>query len=144
MKNKIVLFGVSIFIATSLLSQNKKDQCFDRLQKAFEKRGAYTVADDMHRNVILSFFNDDTQECLSGKVRVEGGTITSIFIQYNEGDYELLEKKFVNAQKTAPRINNGISEMIYISDGQKLRVVFIEKLKPKPREYKAADLPSDL
>jgi len=131
MKNNILLSVLSIFIATNLLSQNKKEQCFDRLQKAFEKRGSYTVADDMHRNVILSFFTDDAQECLSGKARVEGGTITSIFIQYNEGDYELLEKKFMNAQKTAPRINNGISEMIYVADGQKLRVIFIEKLKPK-------------
>jgi len=145
MMNKIVLLVFNLLTVSALISQaNNGGGCFDRLQKAFEKRGSYTVADDMHWNVILSFFTDEGQECLSGKARVEGGTITSLFIQYNEGDYELLEKKFTNLQKTAPRINNGISEMIVVADGQKLRVVFIEKLKPKAREYKAADIPSDL
>jgi len=144
MKN-ITIILLSVFITHTLVAQNQsKVGCFDRLQKAFEKRGSYSVADDIHRNVILSFFTDEGQECLSGKVRVEHGAITSIFIQYNEGDYELLEKKFNNAQKAAPRVTNGISEMIYISDGQRLRVIFIDKLKPKPREYKSADLPSDL
>lgn len=138
---KTLLVALSFFTLNSLFAQ---DGCFDRLQKAFDKRGSYTVSDDMHRNVILSFFTPDGQECLNGKVRVENGFITSIFIQYNEGDYELLDRKFANAQKTPPKITNGISEMIHVADGQKIRVVFIEKLKPKQREYKAADLPSDL
>jgi len=34
--------------------------------------------------------------------------------------------------------------MIYTSDGEKFRVVFIEKLKPKQKSYKQADLPTDL
>lgn len=138
---KILLVSLSFFTLNGLFAQ---DGCFDRLNKAFEKRGAYTISDDMHRNVILSFFTPDGQECLNGKVRVENGAITSIFIQYNEGDYELLDRKFSNAQKTAPKIANGISEMIHVADGQKLRVVFIDKLKPKQREYKSAELPSDL
>jgi hypothetical protein len=138
---KILLVTLSLLTFNGLFAQ---DGCFDRLNKAFEKRGAYTVSDDMHRNVILSFFTPDGQECLNGKVRVENGAITAIFIQYNEGDYELLDRKFTNAQKTAPKISNGISEMIHVSDGQKVRVVFIDKLKPKQREYKSAELPSDL
>lgn len=139
---KTLLVILSFLTLNGLFAQ--EEGCFDKLQKAFEKRGAYTIADDMHRNVILSFFTNDGQECLNGKVRVENGNITSIFIQYNEGDYELLEKKFWNPQKNPPKVTNGISEMIHIADGQKLRVVFIEKLKPKQREYKTADLPSDL
>lgn len=139
-KSLLVLF--SVFAVYGLFAQS--DDCFSRLEKAFEKRGAYTVADDMHRNVILSFFEPDGTVCLNGKVRVENGMITNIFIQFNEGDYELMDKKIFNQQKNPPKISNGISEMIYTADGEKLRVVFIEKLKPKQREYKQANIPDDL
>src|SRR5690606_32514169 len=105
-KSLLVLF--SIFAVYGLQAQG--DDCFKRLEKAFEKRGAYTVADDMHRNVILSFFEADGTVCLNGKVRVENGMITNIFIQYREGDYELMDKKFYNLQKNTPKISNGISE----------------------------------
>lgn len=145
--HKLKIMKKTILVTLSLLTLNglfAQEGCFDRLEKAFAKRGAYTIADDMHRNVILSFFTADGQECLNGKVRVENGFVTAIFIQYNEGDYELLDRKFTNAQKNPPKIVNGISEMIHVADGQKLRVVFIEKLKPKAREYKAAELPADL
>lgn len=138
-----LLLAISFFTITGLFAQ--EENCFTRLEKAFAKRGSYTIADDMHRNVILSFFESDGScECLYGKVRVENGMITNIFIQFNEGDFELMDKKFYNAQKTPPKITNGISEMIYTQDGEKLRVVFIEKLKPKQREYKQAELPTDL
>jgi hypothetical protein len=138
---KTLLIAFSFLTLSGLYAQ---EGCFDKLEKAFNKRGAYSVADDMHRNVILSFFTPDGQECLNGKVRVENGAITAIFIQYNEGDYELLDRKFANAQKLPPKINNGISEMIHVADGQKLRVIFIEKIKPKAREYKTAVIPNDL
>lgn len=138
-KSLLVIF--SLFTTSLLFAQS---DCFKRLEAAFEKRGSYTVADDMHRNVILSFFEPDGTSCLSGKVRIENGMITSIFIQYNEGDYELFDKKFYNLKKNPPTVNNGISEMIYTADGEKLRIVFIEKLKPKQREFKQAELPDDL
>lgn len=139
---KLVLAAFAL--TTFFFTHAQDNDCFTRLEKAFAKRGANTVADDMHRNVILSFFEDGGSYCLNGKVRVENGMITSIFIQYREGDYELYEKKFYNSQKTPPRVTNGISEMITTADGEKLRVVFIEKLKPKAREYQATKLPEDL
>lgn len=139
---KTILVILSVFTVFGLFSQN--GGCFTKLEKAFTSRGSYTVADDMHRNVILSFFEGEESFCLNGKVRVENGNITSIFIQFREGDYELYDKKFYNAQKNPPKVNNGISEMIFTADGEKLRVVFIEKLKPKQREYQKADLPDDL
>ncbi|MBI3237685.1 MAG: hypothetical protein HYZ43_02385, partial [Flavobacteriia bacterium] len=33
-----------------------QDDCFKKLEDAFTKRGSYTIADEMHRNVIISFF----------------------------------------------------------------------------------------
>lgn len=139
-KTLLSILGVFLFF-TSIAQENN---CFSKLESAFAKRGSYSVADDMHRNVILSFFEGENSYCLNGKVRVENGMITSIFIQYQDGDYELYDKKFYNLQKNPPKITNGISEMIFTTDNEKLRVVFIEKLKPKQREYSKANLPEDL
>ena len=47
-----------------------QDDCFKKLEDAFTKRGSYTIADEMHRNVIISFFTPEGTECVSGKVRV--------------------------------------------------------------------------
>lgn len=140
MKN-FLLAALTLFLGFSTFAQ---DDCFKRLEEAFAKRGSYTVADDMHRNVIVSFFTPDGTECRTGKARVENGTVVSIFLQYDDNTYELYEKKFFNAKKTAPSITNGISEMIFTVDGEKLKIVFIDKLKPKQKSYKQAELPGDL
>lgn len=140
MKN-ILLLALTLMLGTASFAQ---DDCFKRLEEAFAKRGSYTVADDMHRNVIISFFSADGTECFNGKARVENGTVVSIFLFYEDGSTYLYEKKFYNAKKLAPQITNGISEMIYTVDGEKFRVVFIDKLKPKQKSFKTANLPDDL
>ncbi len=121
-----------------------QDECFVRLQKAFDDRGAFTVADDMHRNVIISYFEGGESYCVSGKARVENGTIVSIFLQYDDNTYELMEKKFYNSKKQPPTIVNGITEMIYNADSEKFKIVFIDQLKPKKKGYKTVQLPDDL
>lgn len=135
---------LAIIALLSTFGTFAQDDCFKKLEDAFTKRGSYTIADEMHRNVIISFFTPEGTECVSGKVRVENGTIVSVFLQYDDNTYELFDKKFYNAKKTAPTINNGISEMIFSSDGEKFRVVFIDKLKPKQKSYKAVEIPTDL
>ncbi|MDX2361097.1 MAG: hypothetical protein QNK23_09840 [Crocinitomicaceae bacterium] len=130
------------FISFSSMAQS---ECFIRLQKAFDARGAYTVADDMHRNVIISYFQDGGGSyCISGKARVENGFIVSIFLQFDDNTYELMEKKFYNSVKQPVTIVNGITEMIYNTDGEKFKIVFIDQLRPKKTPYKPADLPDDL
>ncbi|MBQ0787744.1 MAG: hypothetical protein KBT69_09595 [Oceanihabitans sp.] len=105
--------------------------CFARLQEAFETRGSYAVADDMHRNVYIVYFQDGDSRCVSGKARVVNSKIVSIFLQYEDDTYELLALKFFNAAKLPPTISNGISEMIYTTDSEKFKIVFIDPLKPK-------------
>ncbi len=136
----------SLLVVTFLLSSvlNAQNDCFKKLEDAFIKRGSYTVADDMHRNVILCYFEKSGTSCISGKVRVENGQIVSIFIQYDDNTYELMDKKFYNDKKLFPTVTNGISEMIYTADGEKMKVVFIEKLKPKQKTVKEVVLPDDL
>ncbi len=137
---KGLLLICAVFITAAVNAQD----CFIRLQKAFDDRGAYSISDDMHRNVILSFFEDGSSYCVSGKARVENGLVVSIFVQYDDNTYELMEKKIYNSKKQPPQIVNGISEMIYNSDGEKFKVVFIDALKPKQKSLKPAVLPDDL
>lgn len=141
MRKTILLFLLS-FLSFTTFSQ---DDCFIRLQKAFDKRGSYTVANDMHKNVIVSFFEKDGETtCVAGKARVENGLIVSYFLQYEDNTYEFQDKKFYNDKKQSPRIVNGISEMIYNADGEKFKIVFIDQLKPKAKELKQVSLPDDL
>lgn len=135
---------IAIITLTLSLTASAQTDCFKQLEEAFIKRGSYTVADEMHKNVIISFFTPEGTECLTGKARVENGTVVNIFLQYEDDTYELLDKKFYNAKKQAPTITNGISEMIFTIDGEKFRIVFIDKLKPKARSFKPAAIPSDL
>lgn len=138
---KSLLLILTVFITMAAQSQD----CFARLQKAFVDRGAYSVSDDMHRNVILTFFEEGgTSYCISGKARVENGVIQSVFRQFEDDTYELMEKKFYNSKKQAPIIVNGITEMIYTADGEKFKIVFIDALKPKQKSYKEIKLPDDL
>lgn len=145
MKKHLLILSV-LLISTSIFSQNSAatTDCFKKLEEAFAKRGSLSVADAIHTNVIISFFEEGGSRCVGGKVRVENGTVTSIFLQFEDGTYELMDKKFYNAKKMAPVITNGISEMITTVDGEKLRVVFIDKLKPKKQTYKEINLPDDL
>ena len=144
MKKHLLILSV-LLISTSIFSQNSATtDCFKKLEDAFAKRGSLVVADAIHTNVIISFFEEGGSRCVGGKVRVENGTITSIFLQFEDGTYELMDKKFYNSKKLAPIVTNGISEMITTVDGEKLRIVFIDKLKPKKQTYKEINLPDDL
>ena len=119
-----------LFIGQLFIAQSQTD-CFLKLEKAFTTRGANPVPDAMHKNVVICFFNKERMGCFSGKVRVEGGKITSVFLQYSDDSYVLYDDPFVNALKKAPTIKNGISEMIYSSKGEQFKVVFMDQLRPK-------------
>lgn len=136
---------LSIVASLSLLLSTAQDQsCFERLEKGFAERGSYTVSDDIHRNVIISFFENGDVYCVKGKARVENGTVSSIFIYFDDNTSELYDKKFYNQKKQPPIITNGITEMATTSEGEKFRVVFIERLKPKQKSFKTAIIPDDL
>ncbi len=139
-----LLILIVLFISGISYSQTATSDCFKRLEEAFAKRGSMSIADAIHTNVIICFFEDGNSRCISGKVRVENGTITSIFLQNEDNSYELMDKKFYNVKKTAPIIINGITELITTIDGEKLKIVFFEKLKPKKQNYKEINLPDDL
>ena len=55
MKKSLLILAL-LFFGFNSYSQS---DCFKKLEEAFTKRGALTVADAMHDNVIISFFNAD-------------------------------------------------------------------------------------
>lgn len=139
-KGLLVLFVTMISVFS--FSQN---DCYTRLEKAFDERGSDVVSEGMHRNVIISFFLPSGETiCYSGKVRVENGRVESIFLYLEDDAAELMEPKFYNSFKKPPAIENGISEIIFNSIGEKFRIVFIDLLKPKKKKFKPASLPDDL
>jgi hypothetical protein len=118
--------------------------CLKKLEHSFASRGSYTVEDAIHKNVIVVQLSTTGNTCFNGKARVENGTINTIFLELEDSTYTILDKKFTNEKKSAPSINNGISELILTEDGEKYKIVFIEKLKPKSKSFKEAVIPEDL
>jgi hypothetical protein len=141
MKNNLLFLFVILFSSVSF----SQGDCFKKLEDAFTKRGSLSIADAVHENVIISFFETGKEtRCISGKARVENGTIISVFLQREDNGYDLYDETPKNSKKSAPIITNGITEMAITPDGEKYRVVFYAKLKPKKANYKSINLPDDL
>jgi hypothetical protein len=137
MKKTLILFIFSVLF-TATYSQTG---CYSEWKEVFTKRGAYTVSDDMHRKVIISFIEGGESFCVYGKARIENGKIVSIILLLDNGDPEIMNGKLVNDSKQAPGVTNGISELITNENGEKFYVLFIDKIKPKKRAYKSAGGP---
>ena len=118
--------------------------CLAEWRSAFEKRGSYSVSDDMHRKVYISFIEDGDSYCVAGKARVENGKVVSVFLQYEDGTFELMDMKLLNSAGKLPGIENGISEEIINEEKQRFHVVFVEKLRPRKKEYKTVGGPGDM
>ena len=142
MKKQILILLTLILSSTLAFAQQ---DCYTRLENAFKERGSLSVSDDIHSNVIICFFEENETRCVGGKVRVDNGTITSIFLQFEDDTYDMMTEKFYStARRMPPSISNGISEMIQTARGEKFKVVFIKKLKPKKKAFKEINLPDDL
>ena len=139
MKKTILLFLFS-FIVTAAFSQG----CKNAWKDAFDKRGAYSVSDDMHRKVYVHFEAGEDSYCVAGKARVENGKIVSVFLQFEDGTFELMDMKITNLKGQPAGISNGISEEMVNEEGEHFFVIFVEKLKPKKKEYKTVGGPGDI
>ena len=139
MKNTLTLLCLT-FLFSGAYAQSG---CLQDWRDAFEKRGSYSVADDMHRKVYISFVEGNESYCLSGKCRVENGRIVSIFLQFEDGTFELMDMEFHNKDGRPPSISDGISEEIINEKKEHFYVIFVDKLKPKKKEYKTVGGPPD-
>jgi hypothetical protein len=137
-----IIFSICFFNCGIIAAQS--NDCFKKLEHSFATRGSYIVEDAIHKNVVISMFKPSGTICYDGKVRVENGTIQTIFIELEDSTYEIYDKKFFNELKLSPVIENGISELILSENGDKFKIVFIDKLKPKAKAYKETEIPEDL
>lgn len=154
MKKKLLFVLIGLFIigySQSTSAQTKtektspKSNCYQVYKDAFAKRGSETISDNMYRNVMIVFFRkDNSVSCIRGKVRVEGGYITSIFYYYSDGSSVLYDKPFANTDNKPPSVHNGISEEIINADHEHLRIVFVDKLKPKKKQLEQMTIPDNL
>lgn len=122
MKKALLLIALMAFTSAMFAQSEKPKTCYEAWEKVFKRRGAYAINDQMHRKVVVSIFEDGNVYCYTGKVRVESGRITSVFIKYEDDTFHLLDKKIYGKDKNNPTISNGISEMIYTDDGERFKV----------------------
>lgn len=133
-----------LFVTTMFSGVYAQTGCLQEWREIFEKRGAYSVSDDMHRKVYISFVEDGESWCVAGKARVENGKVVSVFLQYEDGTYELMDMKLLNKAGKAPSVENGISEEIINEENEHFYVIFVEKLKPEKKKYKTVGGPGDI
>lgn len=140
--NKLLLTLVLLILHG--LSYSQTNDCLKKMEYMFSKRGSNAIEDGIHYHVIVAYTKPAGNMCYNGKVIVEKGVITKIFTELEDGTFEELTKKFTNIKNELPSFDNGISELIVTENGLKIHVIFVDKLKPKAKAFKEAELPEDL
>lgn len=145
MKRLLLSLTVLMFCAANAVAQDEPTNCYLKWAKLFEERGAEDVEDGVSENIIICFRRGTKAECFNGKVEVKAGKITGIWLRFEGGTYEPLEKKFKHNEKNQItgdiKIVNGISTTMVTEDDQLINVIFYKKLKPKKKSYEKAPEP---
>lgn len=150
MRPAVLVFLIGSLFCFNLNAQEKGKEetptnCYLKWAKLFEERGAEDVEDGTHDQIIITFRRGTKAECFNGKVEVKSGKITGIWLRFEGGTYEPLEKKYKHNEKNQVtndiKIVNGISTTLVTEDDQLINVIFIKKLKPKKKAYEKAPEP---
>ena len=113
--------------------------CYHKYASMFEKRGANSVADGVYKDVIITVRSGINAECFFGKVKVEKGKFDEIYMKYEDGSYELLDKKLKHKKPIG--IVNGMSEPRLTIFGEIVNVMFVKSLKSKSKRLMRAPDP---
>jgi hypothetical protein len=117
----------------------KEETCLEAWQKESAERGAYPVEDGTYKNVIVSIVSGSGTECYLGKVKVENNHVTTIYLSFEDNSYEYLDRTYKGESRA--KINNGITDPLTTTAGEKIYVVFTDKFKPRKKQYKKAPKP---
>jgi hypothetical protein len=127
--------------------------CYDQWYATFKERGASPIADGTHE-VIISVRNEyDYAECFLGKIEVKDGKLVSkLQIQKMDGSYEEFDKKVSSLYQNSDgavkeelrNVSNGMSELLDLSSGEKIRLFFYKSLTEKVKANKKAPSPAVL
>ncbi len=141
MKKLLTLLLATGFVMNlNAQAKEKEETCLEAYQKAFNDRGSLPVEDGTYKSVIISIVSPKNgTECFSGKAKVEQTHVTAMYIAYEDNTYEFLDRKYKGDSKA--KINNGITEPLITDAGEKIYVIFTEKIKPKKKQFKKVNGP---
>jgi hypothetical protein len=129
-----ILFGLNGF------SQSNQT-CYQKYAKVFEIRGANSVEDGSHENIIVTIRKGSFADCFVGKVKVESGAINlnSIYLSYVDDSFEIFRRSYKSEE--AVTIINGMSKTMITEDDELINVMFVDAIKPKKKALKKAPEP---
>ena len=147
---KLVITCLAFLTSVTAFAQNGapttdepvEPNCYQKYSAVFEERGAYAVGDSLYEDVIVTVRRGDQADCFYGRVRVTDGVMSRIQIKFEDGTYTDLKKKY--RHDTPIKIANGMSEPRVTVDDEIVNVLFIQKIKPKRKEFAKAPDPADL
>jgi cobalamin biosynthesis Co2+ chelatase CbiK len=140
MKKIIIL--IFLLIHAGLHAQDaNSDNCYDQYVKIFDERGAFSVEDGWHDDVVISIRYRNSNECYIGKVKVKSMNIdlNEMYFKFEDNTTEKLSKRFKNSDGIY--INNGISRTMVTNEDELVNIIFPKALKPKKKAYKKAVVP---
>ncbi|MEO6883154.1 MAG: hypothetical protein ABI199_03915 [Bacteroidia bacterium] len=138
------LFCVSAFAKdvkmVAATDSSEESNCYIKWAKIFEMRGADTVGDGWHNDVIITFRTGSSAECFDGKALVKDGAVVEMDLRLVDGTYEQVKKKLrYNYPLT---VINGMSKTTITVNDELINVLFIKKIKAKKKPYAEAPEPS--
>ena len=139
---KKILFVLILAFSSTVFAGDVALNCYQKYAKKFEERGANHVSDGWDEDVVVTFRQGSTSDCLMGKVKVEKGVITQIRLRNTDGSYEIFKKQFKNGTKAT--ITNGISATLVTVDGISVNIIFRKSIKPPKKKRTVAPDPDDL
>lgn len=129
-----------ILLSSGIFAQDAN--CYLQWQRAFDARGGEDVKDGWHEDVVVAIRTGNNTQCLTGKVLVEGGVVSRIFLMYVDGKYELFTPS-PKGEKGVQQmtISNGITRPLITIEEEIINVIFPKALKPKKPEFRKAPPP---
>ena len=139
---KKILFVLIMAFSSTVFAGDVALNCYQKYAKKFEERGANDVPDGWDEDVVVTFRQGSTSECLMGKVKVVNGVITQIYLRNTDGSYEIYKKQFKHSTKAT--ITNGISKTLVTVDDILVNIIFRKSIKPPKKKVTVAPDPDDL
>ena len=125
---KKLVFGLilSAFSMNVNAGDGDGDNCYEAYNKKFAARGANNVKDGWYENVVITFRQGNEADCFLGKVQVEKGEVTQMYLKNVDGTYQIFTKKWKHEEKAT--ISNGISKSRSTIDGEVVNVIFTSSI----------------
>jgi len=142
----LIFLGSTISPAQNNTEKENKDvvetNCYLKWAQKFEDRNAFEIEDGSYEDIIITFRNGSNANCFNGKADVKNGMVTAMYLKLEDGNFELVKRKWKYEIKDVT-IQNGISKTLITIDDELINAMFVKKIKPKKKGYEKAPDPND-